>query len=644
MSAMNATAKDFGIRHGEKIAVTIAFASCAWFIYGIATDTEIRPKNITMERINEMVQYIEERRATAKNPEIKRPPPYFDEMMTRWGIELPSNPYYVWMSTLPDVGPPDNDDLRLFVYNLHAPTVKAEDHIGTVELTITPPMSAKSSDQRVSSEAKATWNTDRKDRKVENIAEQLGALLEVKINGKDWEAVKAKGVGANGMVTFKDGTAKIIFDTTEPWVRHSFRARTLLKATGFPLDHPVSANNENPDQTVLVFAGDYPDDPIDWKGLAGKLGQKDPDKDLVAKFLAGKTSMAGVPALRPGELLYISDNSDEMVITPTADTRFVFIKAIEDPTNPDQLGAQLEVNKLIRETKIDPKTGMETKSEKWLATPVEYKLLKKGDPLNFKRAVLDPNSDKGKKEEFTFDTPFSLNVVEKDVERIEYYEVKPESRPAGGRDKDLKVVEKTIQTQAVELDSSTTGQKLILVKLARITKPPHPLAVVYPNFPSLVYDEVTEFRKDPAAFQQWGLIPTAPVEHDPGTGPLEEWRKKTGNNLLATDTKYYELADGRLVYWENVNKTLEVYRIPGSESDIKPIVDTPPPETAKTPDAAPKTRTPPSHVGTRPRPPAPPQQPPPGVVPPGPPNGQQPPGQATGITPPGPPPGQAQNR
>jgi hypothetical protein len=613
------SAKDFGIRHGEKIALSIAVVSCGWFLYGVATDPDIRPKNITMPLIGGMVTFIEDRRASAKNPELKRPPPYFDEMTTRWALELPVNPYTVWLSTVIDVGPPDNDDLRLFVYNLHAPTVKAEDHIGTVELTITPPASGKSSDVRVSSEPKASWNTDRRDHKVENTAEQLGVVLEVKVGNKEWEAVKAKGVGANGMVAFKDGLPKIVFDTTEPWVRHSFRARTVIKATGFPLDHPVGANNEIPDQTVLVYAGDYPEDPIDWKGLAAKLGQKEPDKDLAAKFLAGKTSLPGVPSLKPGELLYISDNSDEMVMTPTSDIRFVFIKSIEDPANPDLLGAQLEVNKLIRETKIDPKTGMETKAEKWLATPVEYKLLKKGDPLDFKKAVPDPLSDVHKLGEFTFHTEFTLDLVQKDVKRIEYYEVKPKSRASGGRDKDLEVKEKTIQTESVELNSST-GQKLTLVKLSRITKPPHPAAIVFPNFPSALYDEVTEFRKDPAAFLQSALTPAAPIEHDPGTGPLEEYRKKTGNNLLATDTKYYELADGRLVYWENVNKTLEVYRIPGSESDVKPIIETPPP---KAPEAAPPAKAP-THLPKGAKPPAP--TPPAPVPPAAPPAGAPPPG------------------
>jgi hypothetical protein len=609
---MNAkdTAKDFGIRHGEKVAVVLSVLLCAWIIYGVLTDQTIRPKDISMDRINEMWTRIDDRRANAKSPELKRPPPYFDDMRARWSIELPSGSYYPWLSTIIDVGPPDNDDLRLFVYNLHPPTIKADDQIGTVELTITPPAVGRATDPRVSSDPKQVWHTDKKDRKVENTVEQIGVVVEVKVGGGEWQPIKAKGVGATGVLTFKEnGPAKLVFETTEPWVRHSFRARTIARATGYPLDKPIGPSGEIPDATVLVFAGDYPDDPIDWKAFAAKLGHKDPDAELAGKFLAGKSTGPGAVGLRPGELVYISDNSDEQVMTPTSSIRFVFMKPIEDPTDPTAQGAELEVNKLIRDAKGE--------NGKWLTAPVEYKLVKKGDPLKFQKPVPDPQLDNKKKMECDFDTPFTLVEVQKDVKRVEFYEVRAKSRAGGGRDKDLEVKTKEIQTEAAVLESST-GQKLTLVKLAKIQKPPHPAAIVYPNFPSLLYDESLEFKKDPAAFQQWGLIPTPPIEHDPGTGPLEDWRKKSGNNLLSTDTKYFELADGRLVYWENVNKTLEVYKIPGSESDIKPIVDTPTPEAPKTPADAPKNRTtPPAHTAPRTHP-----TPAPAPVQPGPSPGQ----------------------
>ena len=588
---MNAkdTAKDIGIRHGEKIAVTLAVISCGWMLYDTVTDQDIRPKDISMERINEMALHIEDRRANAKNPEIKRPPAYFDDMHARWAVELPSGSYMPWMSTIIDVGPPDNDDLRLFVYDLHAPSVKADDQIGTVELTITPPAVGHATDPRISSDPKQVWHTDKKDRKVDNTVEQIGAILEVKIGGGEWQPVKAKGVGAAGLVNFKEGAAvKVVFDTTEPWVRHAFRARALVRATGYPLDKPVGTNGEAPDQTVLVYAGDFPEDQIDWKQFAVKLGRKDPDAELAGKFLTGKTTGPGSVGLRPGELVYISDNSDEQVMTPTSSIRFVFMKGIDDPADPNASGAELEVNKLIRDA--------QGQNGKWLTNPVEYKLPKKGDPLSFKKAVPDPQKDDKLKAEVDFDTPFTLVEVQKDVKRILFYEIRAKSRAGGGRDKDLDVHIKEVQTEVTVMESST-GQKLTLMKLAKIQKPPHPLAIVYPNFPSLVYDESAEFRKNPATFQQWGLIPAAPIEHDPGTGPLEEWRKKNGNNLLSTDTKYYELADGRLVYWENVNKQLDVFKIPGSESDIKPIADTPvPPPTPATPEPPKTNRSGSSHT------------------------------------------------
>jgi formylglycine-generating enzyme required for sulfatase activity len=444
---------------------------------------------------------------------------------------------------------------------LSPPDFTVTDRIGMIELAIIPPVIGRAGRPAPAAPVATPGGEVHADQLSADGVVLLGVLLEMKVGSGTWEPPHADGVAADGLVAVFHDRVLVRIRTIEPWVRHAFRARTLIGTAGAPPGGVVSGPRH---------AG----------GPAAA-----PPGSLLGQVLTGYAAhpeAAAQPTSERSERRYCSESSDETVMTPSADIRFVFITSVEDPAHSGQLGAQLEVNKLVRETRMDPKTGAATMAEKWLATPVEYKLLRKGDPLDFERAVPDPLVDgKGpiKKENLTFHTDFTLDIVQKDVKRIEYYEVKTKSRAAGGRDKDLEIHEKLIQTDAVELDSGT-GQKLILVKLAKITRPPHPAAIIYPDFPTLIYDEVAEFRKDPAAFQQWGLIPTAPIEHDPGTGPLEEQRKKTGNNRLATDTTYYEVADGRLVYWEPVGKTLQVYRIPGSESvgrEAPPVDDRPQP-------------------------------------------------------------------
>jgi hypothetical protein len=288
----------------------------------------------------------------------------------------------------------------------------------------------------------------------------------------------------------------------------------------------------------------------------------------------------------------------------------VFGRALQNFDDPNAVGATVEVNKLIRDAKGE--------NGKWLTKSVEHKLAKPGDPLDFEANVPDPQTgDKNKRPEH-FETPFVLSEVQKDVRRVLYYEIVAKSRQGAGRARDLEVKPKEIQTETAVLENQKTGQKLVLTKLTKITKPPRPNAVIYPNFPSSTYDEAEEFRKNPANFQQWGLIPTAPIEHDPDTGPLEEWRKKTGQVLLKTDTKYYELEDGRLVYWENVNNTLEVFKIPGSEADraAKPEKAEPPSEAPAPAGEEPKPK-PPKATGPKPPPATPPATAP--APPPGPP-------------------------
>jgi hypothetical protein len=136
----------------------------------------------------------------------------------------------------------------------------------------------------------------------------------------------------------------------------------------------------------------------------------------------------------------------------------------------------------------------------------------------------------------------------------------------GGRAKDLKVNKKEIDTEVAILTNTKTGKTLEMPKCERLNKPNKPLSVFYPDFSGTLYNETDEFKKNPARFKQNDLHPKEPVPHEPGTGPLEDMRKRQNDPLKRTDTVYYELADGRLVYWEDVNNRMVVIVREGSEA------------------------------------------------------------------------------
>jgi hypothetical protein len=264
--------------------------------------------------------------------------------------------------------------------------------------------------------------------------------------------------------------------------------------------------------------------------------------------------------LKGSELLYRSADSDEATIVPTDSIRFVFDKVNQNLQDPAQNGATILLSKFLR----DQRTAADKKAGKWMDKPFLYKLLP-GEGLGKEETI--PNPWESNKGNFPVDlrTDYVLTAVKEKVKRIAFYEIYAESRPMAGKAKDLKLKAKEIDTEVAILTNTKSGQELSLPRCEKLTKPNKPLSQFYPDFPGLVYDEVAEFKKNPSTFKQNPLLPKEPTKWEPGTGPLEDLRKVRNDPLLTTDTPYYELADGRIVYWEKFNFKMVVFVKPGSE-------------------------------------------------------------------------------
>jgi hypothetical protein len=57
--------KDMILAHGEKVVVAVAFILCFWSLLSVYTNPDVRPKDISMAKINELVQKVENVRNTA---------------------------------------------------------------------------------------------------------------------------------------------------------------------------------------------------------------------------------------------------------------------------------------------------------------------------------------------------------------------------------------------------------------------------------------------------------------------------------------------------------------------------------------------------------------------------------------------------
>lgn len=551
------SAQDFFIAHGEKVLVLLVALGCGYGLYGTFTNPEIRPTDISMEKINDMVSKVETQRGNQAPPVMKAPSTYLDDMLARWAVQLPSSKYYALLSAATDVGPPDIRNSQYYIYELHAPQVSVIDNIGNLGVTVTLPASQRAADPRISDAPSKTWTLEGR---ADNRAQWLGVQIEFRVGaGGEWKPLVAKDV-KNGLLTLKEGTTSytVTVPTVEPWQRHYFRARLFAKATGLPLDQEKSNDQQ---QTILVCQGAYPEAEVEWASFTKAIGKVvDGDKGVLGRFLKGTKEGPFAGELKSGELLYRSVDT-EASVTAIDSIRFVFDKVMINPADPMQNGAQFLLTKFMR----DPRAA-DKKNGKWLAQPLTFKVAP-GEGLGNEQTIPDPFGDGKLKIPGDFRTPYVLTAIKDKVKRVLFYEVHLEPRPNAGRAKNLALKVKEVEggTEVAILTNAKTNAELSVPRCEKITKPNKPQSVFYPDFPGLTYDEAAEFKKNPATFKQNALLPKEPVKHEPDTGPLEEMRKQTNDPLLRTDTAYYEIPDGRIVYWDHSNNRMVTLVKAGSE-------------------------------------------------------------------------------
>ena len=554
------SAQDILIGHGEKILVLVTVAACGYWLYSTFSNQEIRPQDISMQRINEMVGKVEKVRGEVATPVMKAPPNYLDDMLGRWSVDVPSRKYMAWLSAMTDVGPLDFRGAHYYIYELHAPTLSVSDAIGTIELSIALPSAKRTSDPRISDASSKTWSLEQR---ADNSAKWIGMVIEQRIGLGEWKPLTTKEI-KNGIVLFKGEPAAMSFvvPTTEPWQRYSFHARLIAAVTGLPME---KASSKDVEQSVLVHQGSYGEDIVDWTGVGKALEKK--DSVFLSKFQTGSVAGPLANQLKPGQALYYSADSDEASIIGTSSIRFVFEKINLDFQDPAASGASILLTKFLR----DPKEPADKAKGKWLLKPVQFKP-KLNESVGQSNVKVPNPFDKVEANKpglsilEDLSTAFALTEVKQKVKRILYYEILLKSRPMGGKAKDLILDKKEIETEVATLTNAQTGSVLILPACEKVQKPNKPYSFFYPDFVGVLFNEVEEFKKDPAGFKQRDLMPPAPTAHKPDEGPLEELRKRENNDLLKTDTTYYELADGRIIYWEHVNNRVVVIIKPGSEA------------------------------------------------------------------------------
>jgi hypothetical protein len=633
------SAKTFLVAHGEKLALGVVAGGCGLVLWSAIDDPTIRPKDnqTQIEAINTKIAAVFKKQSP---PVMKEPRPYLDQLLGRAGESAPVTPTMAWLTNPPDKGrgpatpkieengkPPigGQNFAYLYVYELLTPTVSIKDAIGSLKISVAAPPSESKGARRISSESERKWTRDEKGI-ITNSGRLLGVQVEIKIGDNEWKPLVLPGASKDGVLPLTAIPAgEVTIPTPEPWQTHKLRARLIAAATALDIDKPIP---ERPKQTVLVHSGPASGGPTEDQAVLDKALVQINSKDGALFKTLLRPSPGPLPAgtrLQADEKLFLgawSLDGPDATVDATASVRFALIglstaQLPEDPQKTRDVGRFL----LLR---LFEQGG----ERKWMEKPIEEKF-GVGDVLGVKQVELVSPFD-GKRIKQDLPTPFVVDKLVKDQERVLYWFIKPVAREEGGRGKKLFLDKKTVKTDIVELKNPDTGSVLVLTKLISVNPPTGKDVLFYPHRAgSLV--ERDEFTKAPSEFRQYKLVPEAPKAFKPGTGPLDELHKaKKAEGALdlasyETDTDYYVFPDGRIAWWELIERTVKVHD-PDGVMEPKEAAPAPAP-TVPAPEAAPETgpATPKGKAGK------------PAPTPPGMPGGAMPPGAAP---PPGMMPGQ----
>ena len=538
------SAKDLLIAHGEKAAVSLTLLLCAFEVWSVTTDTSIRPENVSPAKIAEQNAGIDKIFIEGKPPTLKPVPDYLGDMKQRFGQNLIAPVVDAWLTAPPDRGPSARG-LLAYVYEAPAPTISASDAVGKVALKLDLPASTRPPSHRLSDALVAEWK--RPEENISNHAQVIGWKLEIRVGDGEWRPFVG-GAAVAGMVPLAAVPATGIFlaEGLEPWVRHSFRASLVVKATG------PDVGKAAPAQAVLVLPGRMPGEDVNWAELSERLRQADPV--FLARFakpLAGPTP--DWAAIQSGEHLYIGAPSDEVTVSVTSDVRFAFEKVATDVADPTKETIHLLVTRMT--TAADGTVS-------WLPEPKVIKAVR-GQTI---AGEVEVKSTKGIVR-VKLDTGFRVLDLKRDQKRILYYEVREKAR-VGTKGKDLEIITKEASADVLVVENVRSKNRMELVRLGTIRRPAKADAIIYPAQADPILNEEEAFRKQPGEFRQSGLIPVPPRFHEPGTGPLLKVRAEHpgDESFYETDGKYVELADGRLVWYEPINRKVRQW----PEAEVRP--------------------------------------------------------------------------
>ncbi len=528
------------MQHGEKLVLLIVLIILGMWISGVNSDGKTLPKK-QAEKINIDKKIKEAKDYTAKPAPIpEKPMDYTGVIQNRLAVLVDFADTLQWLTAHPDIVEGSTDDRTVFsIYEVLSPSVTAEDEVGSILVTVEMPdrRGGKGGDE-VQTGDEIEWERALKGGKtVTNTARWLGVKVEYQVGGKGaWRPLKSVGL-KDGVHIFRDESM------TPPEFRHngvqgkqqySYRASLIVAATGVREEGPAELGEE-----TIVYDGEYTGqiDRFVWAQGAGRIKGRlkavepktVPDMHRVTlgkteKLYIGRAGEAGTVEQTESDIIFAVKQISALGGTdPTL--RVYMMKMVRD-RNGKILGWTEALE--IKNVKVGDKLG----------TPPEGQ---KGIPVKLR------NAPDGGLRLVNFQTDWVVADLNIEGRRIYYYEVKKKNVDG----KTILYLNEKARTNYHVVTLNNGVENIQIIRLDKLTPNRNP-QFCYPLIQQKV-NETEEFKDgDPTEFTQPILEPEKPVEWPadkiPPDGVPEDFQ---------TDVPYFVFADGRIVWYDHVNKKMK---------------------------------------------------------------------------------------
>ncbi len=545
------------LARGEKILLALVVLLCGWWVYRTSTDDSIRFEAVSLTDFDNAMAAISQAAGEAGRPIFREAAPVPRHIRERLATSPRVPSLSQWLIAHPDLDKAQDDGptapSRVVVYEILTPRLQVRPRVGSFEMTINLPESERApgrhdDDQvRIKDGARVSWERH-VGFPVRNHARWHSVLLEYAI-GEDeqeltWEPVVTPTTPQGRLPLLTETRPEgrsftVTVSGVEEWARYHFRARLLVEATGFESGQGPEVHPERP-REVLVLSR-----PLD------QWPTSDEHFDDLAGFQRAQNLHQAAARQRDGLFVGRLSATESHRAPSTVAICLVFARA------PMMEGEPKRARFLVKRKIEDRRTG----NQAW--TPAERFDVELGDALGQDNVTIQDPFRENARTVVDLRTPFEVESVDPDAERVFYYEVRHRRTMA----EDGTIGEARFQIQPftrrvgqVVLRNTQANLSVPYLSVQRIPTPPERPGFYYsPARPGR--DESQEFEERTDDFVQPQAAPPAPVLHEDEERAV--LRRVSPVPVIPYDRiqlPYVEMPDGRVLYYDTINnQVIEAY-------------------------------------------------------------------------------------